>query len=105
MRYERHVFVCMNYRPRDNRPSCGLSDTGGLLMALQMTAFQRGLTGRVAFNGTTCLGPCDEGPNVVVYPEGVWYAGVSVADAEEIVESHLMNGQPVERLMYTWPTY
>ena len=46
-----------------------------------------------------CLGPCFEGPTVVVYPEAVWYVGVTPADVPEIVESHLAGGIPVARLV------
>ena len=45
-----------------------------------------------------CLDICDFGPTLVVYPEGVFYVGVSVADVPEIVESHIVNNVPVERL-------
>jgi (2Fe-2S) ferredoxin len=37
---------------------------------------------------------------VVVYPEGVWYHGVQLSDAEAIVREHLIGGRPVERLLY-----
>ena len=42
---------------------------------------------------TGCLGPCFDGPNAVVYPEGVWYGALSEADAAGIVE-HLVDGTP-----------
>jgi len=50
-------------------------------------------------NGTTCLGPCNFGASVVVYPEGVWYGRVGVKDVEEIVDQHIVGGKPVERLL------
>ena len=43
-------------------------------------------------------GPCFEGPTIVVYPEAVWYVGVTAADVPEIVEQHMSGGRPVERL-------
>jgi (2Fe-2S) ferredoxin len=49
------------------------------------------------------LGPCFDGPNLVVYPEGVWYAGLVVDDVPEIIETHVRGGRPVERLVYRWP--
>ena len=52
----------------------------------------------VKVNTTNCLGPCREGPTLVVYPEGTWYGGVSVADVGELVSEHLLHGRPVERL-------
>jgi len=47
-----------------------------------------------------CLGPCFDGPNAVVYPDGTWYAGLSEEDAEAIVQEHLLTGNPVaERVL------
>ncbi|MFI5290815.1 MAG: (2Fe-2S) ferredoxin domain-containing protein, partial [Polyangia bacterium] len=57
----------------------------------------------VAVTEAGCLGPCFDGPTVVVYPEGVWYANVTIADVDEIVREHLVGGRPVERLRYRWP--
>lgn len=59
---------------------------------------ERGLKGRVRANQSGCLDQCEHGPNVVVYPEAVWYGGVTSADVDEIVESHIVRGRPVERL-------
>lgn len=50
-----------------------------------------------------CLGPCFDGPTLVVYPAGIFYRGVTPADVDEIVTSHLEGDQPVERLRYAWP--
>jgi (2Fe-2S) ferredoxin len=52
-----------------------------------------------AMVGTGCLGFCGAGPLMVVYPEGVWYQPKSAEDIDEIVESHLRGGKPVERLI------
>jgi (2Fe-2S) ferredoxin len=96
---ERHFFVCENQRPAQGRPSCGARGGGRVLAALQEGIGARpALWGRVAVTPTGCLGPCFEGPTIVVYPEGVWYVGVREEDAEEIIESHMIGGQPVERL-------
>jgi (2Fe-2S) ferredoxin len=46
-----------------------------------------------------CLDQCEHGPTVVVYPDAVWYGGVTPNDVDEIIESHIVNGKPVERLM------
>ena len=59
----------------------------------------RGLIENVALSSTSCLGPCEEGATVVVYPDSVWYGGVGPDDVPEIVESHLRSGKPVERLL------
>lgn len=55
---------------------------------------------RVRVNNSGCLDQCGNGPMIVVYPEGVWYAGVKVEDVEAIVQEHILNHNPVERLLY-----
>lgn len=76
-----------------------------MMMALVDALGQRQeLWDRVNVTACACLGPCTDGPSIVVYPEGVWYAGVQVTDVPEIVESHMLGGKPVERLVYKWPT-
>lgn len=72
-------------------------------MLLQQQAEKRGLLEHTKITGCFCLGPCENGPMIVVYPEGVWYAGVSPEDVPEIVESHMLQGKPVQRLLYGWP--
>ena len=49
-------------------------------------------------NASGCLDACEFGVSVVVYPEQVWYGGVTTADVDEIVERHLIGGEVVERL-------
>lgn len=53
--------------------------------------------GTVAIQPYNCFGACPDGPNIVTYPNGVWYSLVQQADAAAIAE-HLLGGQPVERL-------
>jgi (2Fe-2S) ferredoxin len=99
MRFEHHVFVCENRRP-DGSPKgcCASKGAPAVREALKAELARRGLQGRVRANAAGCLDACDRGVAVVVYPEGVWYGGVTVADVPEIVERHLVGGQPVERL-------
>jgi len=59
---------------------------------------ERGMKGRVRANAAGCLDQCARGVTVVVYPEQVWYGGVTAADVSEIVDSHLVGGVPVDRL-------
>ena len=54
--------------------------------------------GGVRINTAGCLDRCDEGPVIVVYPEGVWYTYVDREDIDEIIEEHLLNGRVVKRL-------
>jgi (2Fe-2S) ferredoxin len=59
---------------------------------------KQGLWGRFAVTGSGCLGPCGNGPSVLVYPEGVMYGGVGKDDVAAIIEEHLLGGKPVDRL-------
>ena len=59
---------------------------------------ERGLKGRMRSNHSGCLDQCEHGPTVVVYPEAIWYGFVTLNDVEEIIDSHIVGGKPVERL-------
>ena len=61
---------------------------------------EMGMTGegKVRVNKSGCLDRCEEGPTCVVYPEGIWYTYVDEEDIDEIIDSHLVKGVPVERL-------
>jgi (2Fe-2S) ferredoxin len=54
--------------------------------------------GKIRINKAGCLDRCEEGPVLVVYPEGIWYTYIDEEDIDEIVDSHLIAGKPVERL-------
>jgi (2Fe-2S) ferredoxin len=98
VRFRHHVFVCHNVRaPDDPKGCCGQAGLE-VQQALKAEVARRGLRKLVRANGAGCLDACASGPSIVVYPEGVWYGGVTVADVSEIVESHLVKGVPVERL-------
>jgi len=97
---KRHVFVCIANRPPMAGASCGSNGSAAVIEKLQFALLEGGLMDRVRINGCTCLGPCDDGPNLVIYPEGVFYARVTPEDVDEIVEKHLAGGEPVGRLVY-----
>ncbi len=97
--FERHVFVCHNTRPEGApRPSCTADGKSELHTQLQQLTKAAGLGSTVRINKSGCLDQCEHGPTVVVYPEAVWYCHVKPEDAAEIVQEHLVNGRPVERL-------
>ena len=92
MRHRRHVFVCVQHRDGGGKPACG--DRGGseILRRIEGLLIGEAVSGaRVGATGAQCLGPCFDGPNAVVYPDGVWYGGLADADAEAIVR-HLVDG-------------
>jgi (2Fe-2S) ferredoxin len=96
--FEKHVFVCLHERPDGPRGSCVKKGSEALLKALKGAADKAGLAGRVRVQKSGCLDNCEGGCTVVVYPEGVWYGHVTEADVGELVEQHLKQGRPVERL-------
>jgi (2Fe-2S) ferredoxin len=99
-KFQRHVFICVNERPADDpRGSCGPKGGHALAEAFKKKLFDRGFKRIVRPNKAQCLDQCAEGCTVVVYPEQVWYGHVTPADVDEIIESHIVGGQPVERLV------
>ena len=98
--FEHHVFVCHNSRPEGApRPSCTADGKSELHTQLQQLAKAAGLGNTVRINKSGCLDQCEHGPTVVVYPEAVWYGHVQQADVDEILDSHIVGGRPVERLI------
>jgi len=97
---EKHIFVCCNQRePGHPRACCDPQGKAELQWAFKQELAQRGLKHRVRANKSGCLDQCEHGPNLVVYPDAVWYGRVTLADVEEIIESHIVGGRPVERLL------
>ena len=99
---KRHFFVCQNRRdPSDPKASCAARGSEAIHAALK--AGQKAhpeLRGAVRINKSGCLDLCAFGPTIVVYPEAVWYSQVTLADVPELIESHVVKGEPVERLRH-----
>jgi (2Fe-2S) ferredoxin len=97
--FEQHVFICMNQRD-DGRPCC--ADKGA--QAAQKHAKRRikeldlNGQGKIRINQAGCLDRCEEGPVLVIYPQGTWYTYVDNDDIDEIIDVHLVGGKIVERL-------
>ena len=97
--FRRHIFVCVNQRPDDSPKGCCAARGGTeVVSVLKARLYERGLKRVVRPNKAYCLDQCAEGVTMVVYPEGVWYGHVTVADVDEIIEEHILGGRPVERL-------
>jgi len=98
--YERHIFFCLNQRD-NGEASCAPRGAEAAFQHCKAKVKAAGIAGPggVRVNKAGCLDRCAGGPVAVVYPEAVWYSYVDQADIDEIVESHLKNGQVVERLV------
>lgn len=92
-----HVYACQQEKP-GNAPCCAARGSAAVLDALRKELAAQALMGEVQVTTSGSLGMCERGPNLVVYPEGVWYSGVQVSDVPEIVREHFKNGKVVERL-------
>ena len=97
--YRSHVFVCTNVRPDGHpRGCCKAKGSEKLRDYMKARAKELGLKD-VRINQSGCLDRCELGPTMVIYPEGVWYSFRSIEEAEEILQTHLIGGKRVERLM------
>jgi (2Fe-2S) ferredoxin/predicted O-methyltransferase YrrM len=94
-----HLFVCTQQKP-EGIPSCPARGSVAVLGALDREIQVRGLNHDVQLTTCGCMGLCDEGPVMVVYPAGVWYRRVQPSDISDIVSTHLGNGKPVNRLVW-----
>ena len=92
--YRAHILVCTG-------TGCSATGSAGLIDEFNKQLQAAGLDKEVRVVKTGCLGLCNVGPNVVVYPEGVYYCHVSPENVKEIVEEHLLKGRPVAHLLYS----
>lgn len=97
--YQRHVFFCCNEREAPEK-ACAEFAASDLHRYAKDRIKALGLSGagKVRINRAGCLDRCNEGPVLVVYPEGVWYTYVDRSDIDEIIDRHLVAGEVVERL-------
>jgi len=88
----KHVLVCGNV-------DCASRGSVALIAELRRAVRRINREREIRITKTSCMGRCGEGPTVAVYPDGIWYRGVSPADANELVERHLIGDRLVARLI------
>ena len=99
--FQCHVFVCTNVRPPGHkRGCCAEKGSEKLRDYMKVRAKELGIAA-TRINSAGCLDRCEFGPTMVVYPEGVWYRFDEISDIDEILETHVIAGKRVERLMLT----
>ena len=95
--FEKHIFICCNQREAGHpRGSCDPDADDGLQKAFKQALADRDLQRRMRANKSGCLDQCEHGPNVVVYPDGVWYHSCTPEVLERVVSEHLLGGEVVE---------
>jgi (2Fe-2S) ferredoxin len=99
MSFKNHLFFCLNKR-NNGENCCDQHNAFALFEYAKNRVKELGLNGpgKIRVNKAGCLDRCADGPVMVVYPEGIWYTFVDTEDIEEIIQSHLILGCPVERL-------
>ena len=98
-RFEKHIFVCENKRPQGHPKGCCADKNSPEVRALFKKRLKElGLNAQIRSNAAGCLDACEHGVTVLIYPEQVWYGGVTLNDVEEILQSHILKNVPVERL-------
>jgi (2Fe-2S) ferredoxin len=103
--YQKHLFICTNQRAEGLRVSCGEQHGLKLVAEFKKQINDLKLPIKIRAQKAGCFDICEHGPNVVIYPDGVFYGNVkTVEDVSEIVNTHLVNGQIVERLKIKFNT-
>lgn len=98
-RFDKHIFVCENKRPEGHPKGCCADKNSPEVRALFKKRLKElGLNSSVRANASGCLDACEFGVTVLIYPEQVWYGGVTVDDVEEIIQKHILKNIYVERL-------
>lgn len=98
--FDKHVFFCTNQR-EDCSACCNDHGAQKARDYVKQRVKELGISSpgnKLRINSAGCLDRCEEGPVIVVYPEGTWYTYVDESDLDEIIEEHLKNGRTVERL-------
>lgn len=89
-----HIFVCASFRGTEAKGKCLRKESMGLVPYLQDELVDRGLNAMVTTTG--CLNLCEEGPVMIVYPQGYWYRNVTGQGAVDTILDALEEGEPAE---------
>ena len=108
MKYNKHIFICINERAECSvKGDCARVGGKDIRMKFVQMINEHGLKGKVRANKSGCLDACEMGAAIVIYPAGIWYTQVKVEDVKEIFETSILHDRIVERLVasdQTWET-
>jgi (2Fe-2S) ferredoxin len=107
LKFDKHIFICTNQRTGKpgEKPSCGEAHGMAIVEAFKKKIKDKKLPVKVRAQRAGCLDVCIYGQTIVVYPEGIFYVGVELNDVDEIVEEHIVNDRPVQRLILSKDKY
>ena len=98
MFFDFHVFCCVNERPDSAvRECCKKKKSIELRNYMKKKSFKSKFK-KIRINQSGCLDRCEDGPVIVIYPQGIWYRCENFSDVDEIINSHFINGKIVKRL-------
>lgn len=98
--FTHHIFVCCNQRdPAHRRGCCDPDGAQTLRSALKAEISRRGLKPDVRANQAGCLDQCEHGPTIAIYPQGIFYGGVTLEDVPRIVEETIVGGRRLDDLI------
>ena len=98
MSYDFHIFCCVNERPASAVREC-CKKKNALELRTYMKKNFRFRVKKIRVNQSGCLDKCEEGPVLVIYPDGTWYNYKNTKDIDEIIKKHIQEGKKVTRLL------
>jgi (2Fe-2S) ferredoxin len=99
-KFASHIFVCCNRRePGHRRGCCDPDGSQALRDCFKSELKRRPLGSTVRANQSGCLDQCELGPTVVIYPQAIWYGGVTLADVPRIIDETIVAGRVIEELL------
>lgn len=98
--YKNHVFFCVNQR-KSGESCCANFGSQRVRDYAKKRIKELSINGEggTRINMAGCLGRCEHGPVIVIYPEETWYTYLDEDDVDEIIEQHLQQGKIVKRLL------
>jgi len=90
--FDYRIFICIRERPA-GKDCCVANGSLETVQALKAEIVRRGLLAQVKVNTSSCLDLCVGGPHLIVYPEGVWYSGLTKDHVADFVETQLIRGE------------
>ena len=99
-KFDKHIFICTNDRGSDH-PRGDCVRCGGLDIRMRFVHLinKNGLKGKVRANKSGCLDVCEIGPAIVIYPQNIWYTGISIDNVDEIFEKSILEDEVVKHLV------